>query len=363
MTANTMDSGAPATVTTSQQRTFNGRGIFNKVVVTSLALLLLLLFLAPLLNMFFISLKTTEQMTEPGAPQYPAEPATFEYDGEVLPVYEVPMADGSVQELAMVQPGRQESTFIDPNNPEAGPIVWEGSWRTLERPWTWSPTWSNYPEAWNTIDFPRLFFNTVMIALFGIIGTLISCTLVAYGFSRFRFPGRDVLFLILIATIFMPAAVTIVPTYWFFLQIGWVGTWLPLIVPHFFANAYNVFLLRQYFMTIPPEIDEAAAIDGANPLQILQKIIVPMSKPVIIAVTLFHLVFAWNDYFEPLIYLSTRPDLQPIAVGLASFNGIYGSNPPLIQAAALMAAILPIFLFFISQNVFMQGVVVTGVEK
>ena len=215
----------------------------------------------------------------------------------------------------------------------------------------------------DAINFGRLFFNTLMIALIGIVGTLISCILVAYGFSRFRFPGRNFLFTLLIATIFLPAAVTIVPTYAFFQLIGWVGTWLPITVPHFFANAYNVFLLRQYFMTIPREIDEAAAIDGASPLRILTSVIVPMSTPVIVAVTLFHLVFAWNDFFAPLIYLTTRPDLQPIAVGLSYFNGIYGTNPPLIQAAALMASLLPIFLFFIAQRVFIQGVVVTGVEK
>ncbi len=363
MAVKTMDPGAQTAMMTEQKRSFNWRALFNKTATTLLATVLLVMFLAPLLNMVFISLKTMDQMTEPGAPQYPAEPAVFEYEGKELPVYSVPMPDGSTQELAMYKPGRQESVFIDPNNPAGEQIVWQGSWRALDRPWQWAPTWSNYPEAWNTIDFPRLFFNTLMIAVLGILGTLISCTLVAYGFARFRFPGRNILFTILIATIFMPAAVTIVPTYWFFLKIGWVGTWLPLIVPHFFANAYNVFLLRQYFMTIPPEIDEAAAIDGANPFQILLRIIVPMSKPVLIAVALFHLVFAWNDYFEPLIYLSTRPDLQPIAVGLASFNGIYGSNPPLIQAAALMASILPILLFFFSQQVFMQGVVVTGVEK
>jgi multiple sugar transport system permease protein len=226
-----------------------------------------------------------------------------------------------------------------------------------------SPTWSNYAEAWDAIDFGRLFINTLAIAIIGIVGTLLSCIVVAYGFSRFRFPGRNLLFTLLIATIFLPASVTVVPTFAFFNLIGWVGTWLPLTVPHFFANAYNVFLLRQYFMTIPREIDEAAAIDGASPLRILTSIIVPMSTPVIIAVTLFHLVFAWNDFFAPLIYLSTKPDLQVIAVGLARFNGIYGTNPPLIQASALMASVLPIVLFFLAQRVFMQGVVVTGVEK
>jgi multiple sugar transport system permease protein len=157
--------------------------------------------------------------------------------------------------------------------------------------------------------------------------------------------------------------VTIIPTYTFFTRIGWTGTWLPLLVPHFFANAYNVFLLRQYFMTIPRELDEAATIDGAGPMRVLTSVILPMSWPVIVAVTLFHLVFAWNDYFNPLIYLSAKPELQPIAVGLSFFNGIWGSKPPVIQAAALMAIILPAVLFFVAQRMFIQGVVVTGVEK
>jgi multiple sugar transport system permease protein len=341
----------------------NWRKVMGRVGMTVVAGLLLFVFLIPLANMFFTSLKTMDQMTEPGSPIWPAEPASFEYQGEVLPIYIVPMPDGSTQELAMLKPGRRESTFIDPTNPDGGEILWEGAWRQLERPWSWSPTWSNYGDAWRAINFPILFRNTLAIAVIGIIGTLLSCIMVAYGFSRFRFKGRDLLFTLLIATIFLPTAVTIVPTYAFFQRIGWVGTWLPLTIPHFFANAYNVFLLRQYFMTIPREIDEAAMMDGASPIRVLTAIIVPMSTPVIVAVTLFHLVFAWNDYFAPLIYLSSRPDLQPIAVGLSRFNGIYGSQPPLIQAAALMASLLPILLFFASQRVFMQGVVVTGVEK
>jgi multiple sugar transport system permease protein len=339
------------------------RNLMPKFLVTMLALLVLFIFLVPLASMVFTSLQTMGQLVEPGAPIWPAQPDTFEFEGAILDVYIVPMEDGSTQNLAMYKPGRRESQFIDPQNPEAGPIAWKGNWRGLERPWEFSPTWSNYSQAWTTIDLGRLFLNTLAIAVIGIIGTLISGSLVAYGFTRFKFPGRDILFTLLIATIFLPTAVTIVPTYAFFQRIGWVGTWLPLTVPHFFANAYNVFLLRQYFMTIPRELDEAAMIDGASPLRILTSVIIPMSTPVLVAVSLFHLVFAWNDYFAPLIYLSTRPDLQPIAVGLARFNGIYGSNPPLIQASALMASILPIIMFFMAQRVFMQGVVVTGVDK
>ena len=127
--------------------------------------------------------------------------------------------------------------------------------------------------------------------------------LVAYGFSRFRFRGRNILFLILLSTIFLPAAVTLIPTYTIFVKLGWVGTWLPLLVPAFFANAYDVFLLRQYFMTLPRELDDAAKIDGAGPLRILTSVILPQSWAVIVAVAVFHIVYTWNLYFEPLLYL------------------------------------------------------------
>ena len=166
------------------------------------------------------------------------------------------------------------------------------------------------------------------------IGVLISCVMVAYGFSRFRFPFRDLLFMILISVMFLPQTVTVIPTFLFFTQIGWVGTWLPLIVPSFFTNPYDTFLLRQFFMTLPRELDESAMIDGANPFQILWSIIIPQSYPVIVAVTVFHIVWAWNDYFNPLIYLSTKMDLQPVSVALARFNGMYVQRQELIQAGS-----------------------------
>jgi len=338
------------------------RANLKRLGVTAATLAILIVFLSPFLQMVYTGLSTTEKMTTLGAPSWPAVPATFDYQGQTLEVYRVPTESG-VRDLAIVKKGRRASTFIDPANPATGELQWQGSWRALDRPWTFSPTWSNFSDVWDKIRFPRLFFNTLAIAVLGMIGTLISCTLVAYGFSRFRIPGKDLLFTILISTIFLPAAVTVVPTYTFFARIGWVGTWLPLIVPHFFANAYNVFLLRQYFLTIPREMDEAAMLDGAGPLRILLRIILPQAVPVIVAVALFHLVFAWNDFFDPLIYLSTRPDLQPIAVALSRFNGIYSRRPPLIQAASLMTLIVPVLLFFAAQRVFMQGVVVTGVEK
>ena len=144
------------------------------------------------------------QIAEPNSPLLPSDPATFDYQGETYDVYYVPMPDGTTRELALVKKGRQQSDFIDPANPAAGPITWQGSWRTLSQPWQVAPQWGNYAEVWNLIDFPRLLFNTVALALIGTIGTVLSCTLVAYGFARFRFPGRGLLFTLLLATIFLP---------------------------------------------------------------------------------------------------------------------------------------------------------------
>jgi multiple sugar transport system permease protein len=333
----------------------------NTFAITVFTLAILGIFLSPFMFMVFTSLKTQEQITIVGAPIYPAAPSFFEYEGEELEVFTVPLPDGSEEDLAMLKKGRQESVFIDPRTLEE--ITWQGSWRALDRPWQVSPTWENYVEVWEAIEFPKLLWNTTFYAIMSEIGVLISCTLVAYGFSRFSFPGRDLLFVILISTIFLPAAVTVIPTYTFYSQIGWIGTWLPLLVPTFFANAYDVFLLRQYFMTLPRELDEAAMMDGAGPFRVLWSVIIPQSYPALMAITVFHIVYAWNDYFGPLIYLSTARDKWPISVALSTFNGIYGQEPQLIQAGAMMTLIIPLILFVVAQRFFIQGIVVTGVEK
>lgn len=343
----------------------------NSTFVTLLVLAILVIFLSPFAFMVFTSLKTQDQISVIGAPIWPAAPSTFDYNGKSLEVYTVPAntceggdpGDTSTLDLGIAKKGRQESVFVDPNNLERGEFTCKVSYRALDRPWKLSPTWSNYVEVWETIEFPRLLWNTFMYAVLSNVGVIISCTLVAYGFSRFRFPGRDLLFVLLISTIFLPGTVTVIPQYAFFQKIGWVGTWLPLIVPTFFANAYDVFLMRQYFMTLPRELDEAAMIDGAGPFRVLFSVILPQSYPVLMAVTVFHIVYAWNDYFGPLIYLSTNRQNWPVSIALSTFNGIYGQKPQLIQAGALMTLILPLILFFVAQRFFIQGIVVTGVEK
>lgn len=328
-------------------------------ITTFITVVLLAAFLSPMLRVAMTAVKTDEQVTALGAPLWPAKPHIFSYQGKDYDVYKVPTEAG-VKEWALFKKGRQESQFIDPANSDPEPITWQGSWRTLDRDWEWAPAWSNFSEVWRLLDYPRLLFNTVALAVLSLIGTLSSCILVAYGFARFRIPGKGFLFILLISTIFLPGAVTLIPTYTVFVKLGWVGTWLPLIVPAFFANAYDVFLLRQFFLTIPREMDEAAMIDGAGPFRTLISVILPQSWPALMAVGIFHFVYAWNDFFGPLIYLSTRPDLQPISVGLARFNGIYGNEPTLIAAGTLMTLIVPVVVFIFTQRFLMHGVVLTG---
>jgi multiple sugar transport system permease protein len=373
-------------------RRSNLKKAWNSTFVTAFAAACLALFLVPFLYMIFTSLKTHQQSTAMGAPLWPAAVPTYTYTGEntgtynfkvhkggvlvdqvvnlsdyigkSLDVFTVKLADGTKKNLAVIVGFQQDAVFLDPQNPSADPILWSGGYyKSQPRPWTFSPTWSNYAHTWQQMDFPRLFWNTFFYAFTTTIGVLLSCTLVAFGFSRFRFPGRDFWFVVLISTIFLPGAVTVIPTFTFWYKIGLVGTWLPLIIPTFFANAYDTFLLRQFFMTLPRELDEAATIDGASPFRVLLSVIIPQSYAAIVAVSIFHIVYTWNDYFGPLIYLSSHIERQPISVALARFNYMYGSDPQYIQAGALMTLIIPLIVFVLAQRFFVQGIVITGVEK
>ncbi len=338
------------------------RKLTGRAAIFLVAASLLSAFLMPLAYMAMTSLKDQAQVADPAAPLYPASPRTFTYEGVALPIYAVPI-DGVVRELAIVEKGRESSLMVDPADPAAGTFTWEGRWRTLQPAYTFDPKVENFSIAWEQIEFPKLLRNTAIISVISTVGAVGSAVLVAYGFSRFRFRGRGPLFLVLLSTIMLSAQVTLVPTYILFTRIGWTGSWLPLIVPHFFANAYNVFLLRQYFMTIPTDLDEAAMIDGASPFRVLWSVVAPQAIPAIVAVTLFHFFFAWNEFLMSLVYVGGNPDLWPLSLGMQKFAALYVTRPPLVQASAILAIIVPVFVFFLSQRAFMRGVVMTGVEK
>jgi len=337
--------------------------IWKKWGLTALVLAILLVFLMPLFYGASMSIKSKQQIAALDSGLVPQSPATYSYQGKALPLVRVPLPDGSTRELALQTKRRTMSMFIDPVHPEAPALEWQGNWRALKPVTHADPQWKNYPESWNTIDFLKLLKNTALYGLISTIGTVFSSGLVAYGFARFKFPGKNILFVILIATIILPPAVTLIPTYAFFFKIGWVGTWLPLMVPPFFANAYNVFLMRQFIMGIPRELDEAAKIDGAGPIRTFFQIIVPQALPAVVAVGLFNFFYCWNDFFGPLIYLAGHPELAPLSIGLTQFNNMYTSQTNLIQAASLLACVVPLVIFFAAQRFFIQGVVMTGVDK
>jgi multiple sugar transport system permease protein len=324
---------------------------------------LAMIFLLPLVYMFVSSFKDSSQLTTQNAPFWPASTNTYTAtDGQQYTIYEVPTANG-VQDLALTGPGRTSSTFTDPKTGQE--VEWQGNWRSLSPFWSLSIKMDNFSNVLDLLNFPMLLRNTLIIAIVGTIGAVSSAVLVAYGFARFSIPGKDGLFLVLIMTIMLPFQVLLIPQYMAFLAIGWTGTWAPLIVPHFFANAYNVFLLRQYFRTLPRELDEAAQLDGASSLRILWSVIIPQAWPAIIAVSLFHFFFTWNDFFAPLIYLTGHKDLATMTVGLQTFSAVYSGSGSgfLTQAAALLAMIVPVGIFFVAQRAFLRGVVISGVEK
>jgi len=327
--------------------------------VTLMVAILLFGYLLPLLFMTVTSLKSEDQLANGRI--LPMSAVTSTVDGKDYPLFAVPL-EGGTRELALVKPGRKQSTFVDPTAP-AEQIVWDGNWRTLAPTVELDLKVSNYGDAWDTLDFGRMMRNTAFIAGVGMAGTIIASTLVAYGLSRFRVPFKKLILGSLLATIILPRFVTLVPTYWIYNKFGWIGTFFPLTVPHFFGSAYNIFLLRQFFLTIPKELDEAAAIDGAGPMKTLLTVILPQAKGAIVAVALFHFFFAWNDFLEPLVYLQGKAELLPISVGLYQFLGIYDTNIPLVQAGALIAMIVPLAIFLLLQRVFLRGIDLSGSLK
>ncbi len=316
------------------------------------------LILTPLLYMIGTSLKDGNQVRQNPLSLLPVKHQLVEIDGEREPLYYVTI-DGLTRQMALIrnQPGGV-GIFVDPASPTEQYTLTVAEQKPVMR---LEFHWENYPKALTDVPFDRYFVNTMIVVFATMVGMLFSCTLVAYGFSRFRARWLNVLFLILLSTIMLPNQVRLIPLYILFQKLGWIDTLLPLIVPAFFANAYDVFLLRQFFMSIPLEMDDAAKIDGATPLQVLWYVILPQARPAIVTVAIFHFLWAWNDFYEPLIYLHHRENWT-MAVGLQTFNALYSINTHLIMAASLVMILPPIILFFLSQRIFTQGVVISGVK-
>jgi ABC-type glycerol-3-phosphate transport system permease component len=227
----------------------------------------------------------------------------------------------------------------------------------------WPPhlRWQNYPNALDVFPFVRYATNTLRIAVPVAIGTTLSSALVAYGFSRLRWPGRDLVFYLVLATLMIPNWVTLVPLYILFNRIGWVNTYRPLVVPAFFGDPFSIFLLRQFFLRQPQDLVDAARVDGASHPRIFAQIILPLSRPALAVVGLFAFINAWTDFFNPLIYLS-NPDKYTLQIGLFNFFAQHFVNWPGFMAASVVVLAPVVVIFFLAQKTFIEGITFTGLK-
>jgi ABC-type glycerol-3-phosphate transport system permease component len=221
--------------------------------------------------------------------------------------------------------------------------------------------WHNYVEMWQTGPFLHWLRNSAIVTLTTMVGETLTSMLVAFGFARTRFPGRDKLFIFVLASLMIPYYVVLVPRYILFRDLGWINTLYPLIVPELFGSAFSIFVLRQFFMTLPTDLDEAATVDGASLWTILWRIVAPLSKPAIATVAVFSFINHWNDFVQPLIYLQT-PESLTLAVGIRWFSGRFATEFHLLMAVSVVALLPIIVIFFFAQKQFIEGIALTGVK-
>lgn len=232
--------------------------------------------------------------------------------------------------------------------------------------WPRDPQWQNFADAIAFIPFARYFFNTMVIVVFGTIGSTLSSFLIAYGFSRLRWPGRDIVFYTVLGSIFIfiqfPVnPITMVPLFVLFAKLGWVNTFLPLIVPTFFGNPFYIFLLRQFLMQVPQEISEAARIDGASEFQILRHVITPLARPALAVVALFAAFMLWNDFLGPLIYLQDQSKYT-LSIGLTFYQSTHDTQWNLLMAASTLVVLPQLLVFFVFQRFFVTGITLGSVK-
>jgi multiple sugar transport system permease protein len=228
----------------------------------------------------------------------------------------------------------------------------------------WIPdpfVWENFANAVTTFPFLLYFRNSLITSVFPVIGTLISSTMVAYAFARIRWPGRNLLFMLLLSTLMLPAQVTMIPVYVIWARLGAINTFIPLILPSFFAGAWNVFLIRQFLRGIPQDLSDAAIIDGCSHFGILWRIMLPLSKPVLATVAVLHFMGHWNDLLGPVLYLN-NDKLYTLMVGLTYFRTEYRTSWQYLMAASLLVLLPSVVIFFAGQKYFVQGIALTGLK-
>jgi multiple sugar transport system permease protein len=330
-----------------------------------------LFFLIPFLWMVLTAVKSSQDVFHTPPRWLPYDNVRVEVNGEQLPLYNVKTENG-IKKLAAVKILEGVGTFVDPANPgqTVQYEIQQGTTTIAEPIMHIHFSWKNFPDAMQRGSRPGIgasfwvyFRNSLVIAFFSIVGTLFSNTPVAYAFARLKFPGRDILFVIILATMMLPFQVTMIPIYLFFNDfLHWGNSFLPLIIPTFFANAYDVFLLRQFFRTIPEEMCDAARVDGASEWQIFTQIVLRLSVPVLATVTVFTFLWAWNDFTGPLLFL-TSPGNFTMALGLQDFQSQRTMIWNQLMAASVVFTVPIVIAFFFAQKTFIQGIKLTGSKE
>lgn len=300
--------------------------------------------------------KQTARLVPPSV--IPLEAKQKVIDGEKTFLYKVEI-DGAERHLAVVARDGNTWTYADPDDVSK---TWKlpalGAESRVLAP-AFHP--ENFGTAFRTIPFLKYVGNTLAMMVIITVGALVSNVLVAYGFSRFRRKWTDRVFGILMATIMIPSQIVLIPSFVLFYNLGWYNTWLPLVVPAFFGNAFNIFLIRQFMMNLPKELDESGCMDGCGPLTILWHLLIPQMKPVLVTVGLQTVIYVWNEFYNAFIYLQDS-DKFPVALGIQSFNSLHSQYAYLNSALALMLALPPVLVFFFAQRFFIQGTVISGVK-
>ncbi|MFK3935932.1 carbohydrate ABC transporter permease [Alkalihalobacillus sp. NPDC078783] len=250
------------------------------------------------------------------------------------------------------------------------PFIWliSTSLKTESQAITYPPSilpspidWGNYKEVFELVPFLRFYMNTIIVTGFTVLGTIISSSIVAYAFARIKGRGRNFWFVILLSTMMLPPQVTMIPVYLIFSNLGWVNTFLPLIVPAFFGNAFFIFLLRQFFKAIPKELEESAIIDGCSTFGVFWRIVVPLSKPALLTVGILSFMGSWNDFLTPLIYLNDTSKYT-LALGIQLFNGQLNMQWGPMMAASTMVILPLVLIFFFAQKHFIEGIALSGIK-
>ena len=240
---------------------------------------------------------------------------------------------------------RLDKLFEDP------PQLWPDPW-----------IWQNYVDMWDTGPFANWIVNSVILVILGMLGQTLVSILVAYGFARTQFPGRNQLFILILATMMLPGHVVIVPKFVMFKQLGLLDSIWPVAIPDFFGSAFYIFILRQFFMTLPLELDEAAEIDGANLFQVMMRVVIPLSKPAVATVAVFNFISKWNEFFEPFVFIQT-PEKLTLAVGIRWFRTQYGTEFQMLMAASIVSVAPIVVAFFFAQKQFVRGIALTGIKS